>query len=285
MAYCSIQEAFPDPEQSESGRIARKEERRRAKQCKGPALAFLKAGGDMEVDVDRQQYTRTGEGEWVGGGAAGGGGGGGGGAAGGVKEGFTGSEDVIGSEGSIVQKKVGNSRSLPALAAETPGYFGKGMEEGGGFRSSERATGVAPKGVEGYADFRNEPNDNPGYVLNSDFLASFGAIGYEKSAGKPLLSKPSVNDAWKPIGPTGATTSFFEALPWTGESSGSSRSDGLCSMSVDEKEQLVKRIDILFAKLERLESARNENATSEISLFVLSGLFLMFGLDVIRRTA
>jgi hypothetical protein len=277
MAYCSIQEAFPDPEQSESGRIARKEERRRAKQCKGPALAFLKAGGDLEVDVDRQQYTRTGDGEWVGGGGAA--------SAASVKEGFTGSEDVIGSEGSIVPKKAGTTRSLPALAAETPGYFGKGMEEGSGFRSSERATGVAPKGVEGYADFRNEPNDNPGYVLNSDFLASFGAVGYEKSAGKPILSKPSVNDAWKPMGPTGATTSFFEALPWTGSSGERSRSDGLCSMSVDEKEQLVKRIDILFAKLERLESARNENATSEISLFVLSGLFLMFGLDVIRRTA
>jgi len=274
MAYCSIQEAFPDPEQSESGRIARKEERRRAKQCKGPALAFLKAGGDQEVDVDRQQYTRTGEGEWVGGGSS-------------VKEGFVGSsEDVIGSERSSVPKKVGNSRSLPTLAAETPGYFGKGMEGDDGFRSSERATGVAPKGVEGYADFQKDPKTNSGYQLNPDFLASFGAVGYEKSAGTPLLSTPSVNDAWKPMSPTGATSSFFEALPWPSESSGERRrSDDGCSMSVEEKEQLVKRIDILFAKLERLESARNENATSEISLFVLGGLFLMFGLDVIRRTA
>ena len=43
--YSEIDEAFPDTA-LQSGRIARKEERKRAKQCKGPALAFLKGQGE-----------------------------------------------------------------------------------------------------------------------------------------------------------------------------------------------------------------------------------------------
>ena len=60
MAGCSIEDAFPDIA-GESGRVARKEERRKAKRCGGPALAFLKAGGEgnhlgneVDVDPDRQ---------------------------------------------------------------------------------------------------------------------------------------------------------------------------------------------------------------------------------------
>ena len=82
---------------------------------------------------------------------------------------------------------------------------------------------------------------------------------------------------WKPLTPTGSRSAFFDALPAPG---GEYRSG---VFSRDEKEVLLKKLDTLFARLEELESKRNEYAHTEISLFILSGLFLMFGLDSVRK--
>lgn len=291
MAYCSIAEAFPVPtDPGQAGRVARKEERRRAKSCKGPALSFLKGGGDLGVDVDRQSWGASAAARepelltndssmlklgWE------------------EKEGFEGSAaerepgvDVIGSNTKLPNPKiVGRSTELPKLAAETPSYFGAG--EDGIPVSEPPTTGRVPNAVESFADFSALPGDNPGYQLRPEFLGSFGAVGYEKSSGRALLDTPNLNDAWKPLTGSGGNTSFFEKLPWPGgRSNGRGSTDSqLCSMSREEKEALVKKIDLLFAKLERLEGRRNENSSTEVALFVLSGVFLMFGLDVVRRTA
>ena len=111
-------------------------------------------------------------------------------------------------------------------------------------------------------------------------MGSFGAVGLEKSAGKSTLTTPSVNDAWKPLTPSGARTSFFELLPSPG---GEQISSSYSSFSKDEKETLLKKIDTLFAKLEDLESQRNEYAHAEITLFVLSGLFLLYGIESLKK--
>jgi hypothetical protein len=284
MAYCSIDEAFPDPtDTGNPGRVARKEERRRAKTCKGPALAFLKADGDTGVDVDRQQYTPKHPAElltrnmkpmqmgWDS-----------------EKEGFTNSKesgvDVIGSQASesIPLRK---PTDLPKLSAEAPSYFGAGLD---GPRDMSSAPSIAPRtpsGIEQFADYSSLQNYNPGYQLHPDFNGTFNAGGAGKAAGV-LTAAPSLKDAWKPLTESGANTSFFEKLPWPGGRSHTrERGDEMSGMTREEKEMLVKRIDLLFAKLERLEGARNENATTEVALFVLSGLFLMFGMDVVRRTA
>lgn len=308
MAYCSIDEAFPvsDP----AGSVARREERRRAKQCKGPALAFLKAGGDGGVDVDRQGYGRAPEPELLSGVKGRG-----------DREGFADASgavedrevDVIGSkqtkrnstlpDPAAVQK----TTELPKLAAEVPSYFGRGEEDAAAGASNTsaaaRATPLVPKGIEQFADFSKLPGDNPGYRLAPDFMATFEGRGYDKSAGTVIPETPQLEDAWKPITPTGAQTSYLsEWRPSGGGGGGAGRGraqgrsaggswdsgsvgSGGGSMSREEKEYLLKRIDLLFAKLERLEGGRSENAQTEIALFVLSGLFLMFGLDVVRRAA
>lgn len=302
MAYCSIEEAFPVEDLAGSpASVARKEERRRAKMCKGPALAFLKAGGDLEVDVDRQGYGLGPEPELLSG----------------VKGRDTGPKelregysdapdgrdiDVIGSStykknASLPDAKtVAKTTELPKLSAEVPSYFGRSEEDA----ASTSAPAAAPAkpapaprsmpAVEKFANYSSLAGDNPGYQLAPDFLGTFGAVGYDKSAGKALLGTPNLNDAWKPLTPSGAQTSFVsEWMPSSGrsqrrssESSWGGRGDG---MSREEKEILLKRIDLLFAKLERLESGRNENAQTEIALFVMSGLFLMFGMDLVRRAA
>ncbi len=293
-----IQDAFPDTA-LQSGRVARKEERKRAKQCNGPALAFLKGGGegtDWQVedtpltanpDPDRQQYKRSVLPKAMGG-----------------YDGFTSNQtsdnkkwipkptslqdeeekelvanlvgqqvnDVIGYKSQqTLPKNLPRASQLPDTRKDmfgkpTKPYFGKGLEDS-------------------FADFSKSLEDNPGYTLTqntADFLGSFGAVGLANSQGKPFSATPSVNDAWKPMTPAGARTSFYEFLPPpAGEYPTSSQDYGV--FNKDEKTALLKKLDTLFARLEELESKRNENAHVEISLFVLSGLFLMYGIDAARR--
>jgi hypothetical protein len=153
-----------------------------------------------------------------------------------------------------------------------PAYFGRGRND-------------SVSGPEGFADFSSSMTDNPGYKLTSggggaDFLGSFAGAGLDRASGRPLLATPSVNDAWKPLTPSGARTAFFEYLPAPG---GEQVSGSISSFSREEKESLLKKLDTLFARLDDLESKKNEYAHAEISLFILSGLFLMFGLESMRK--
>jgi hypothetical protein len=86
---------------------------------------------------------------------------------------------------------------------------------------------------------------------------------------------PSLNDNWKPLSPGGAQTSFFDTYPAAAQAN--------TSFSKEEKETLLKKLDTLFARLEELETKRNEYAHAEVTLFILSGLFLMFGLETMRK--
>jgi hypothetical protein len=288
--YSEIDEAFPDTA-LQSGRIARKEERKRAKQCKGPALAFLKGGGEGESwqeepsisDPDRSSFKRSPLPKAMSG-----------------NDGFTSDQipsntkwipkptdeqekelvsnligqqvnDVIGLKSQkTLPKNLSSASQLPDRKKDMFGkpvktYFGKGLDDS-------------------FADFSSSLTDNPGYTLTNqtDFLGSFGAVGLANSQGKPFSAVPSVNDAWKPLTPAGARTSFYEYLPPpAGEYPTSSSDWG--AFSKDEKSALLKKLDTLFARLEELESKRNENAHIEISLFVLSGLFLIYGMDTLRK--
>lgn len=270
MPYCSIQEAFPDTA-TQSGVVARKQERKRANKCGGPALAFLKGideddRGYGSVDPDRQAERPMPPPESMNAKPRGS-----------YEEGFiatpTASElenliqsevkDVIGQTQGTVNKQV---KALTKQGQESVStnnsYFGRSVEE------------------EGYADFSSSLSDNPGYqVMPADFLGSFGGVGVNKASGKATLATPSVNDAWKPLTPSGARTSFFEHLPYPG---GTETSESTI-FSREEKETLLKKLDTLFAKLDDLESKQNEYAHTEITLFVLSGLFLLYGLDAVKK--
>ncbi len=290
MSGCSIDEAFPDTAFS-SGYVARKEERKKAKNCKGPALAFLKAGGEgnnIGEDPDRHGYKVKAIPESIQRG----------------QESFsnysdespsntkwipkrtneTEDEEIKNLVGQRVDDVIGQKsrKTLPrAIEAagdlpdpkkdmfgnKTPSYFGKSLDDS-------------------FADYSSSLNDNPGYILTApgaDFLGSFGAVGGLSGAtGKPVLATPSVNDAWKPLTPSGARSSFFELLPPPG---GEMPSSSNSLFSREDREALLRKLDTLFARLEALESRKNENGQMEVSLFILSGLFLMYGLDVIRRIA
>jgi hypothetical protein len=229
MPFCSIDEAFPD---TKTTRTAKKEEKKRAQKCGGPALSFLKS---IDSDPDRQAERPLPPPESLNQ----------------TKETFTMNSSSTNLKDKRVQDVIGSDDS----------YFGQS--------------------IEGYADFSRSLEDNPGYqVLPADFLGSFGAVGADKASGKASLTTPSINDAWKPLTPSGARTSFFEHLP---AGSGDNLSESSSSWAKEEKESMLKKIDALFAKLEDLEAKRNEYAQTEITLFVLSGLFLLYGIESLKK--
>jgi hypothetical protein len=305
MSGCDLRDAFPEDTAKESGKVAAKEERRKAKRCGGPALAFLKAqeapalGAALNLaqDPDRQNLRPLPPAETMSRAVR--------------DEGFGDSvsmsglsqtkeacewnpvkltecdslqrdlaasyesqkEDVIGQKRRAAGPRATiSAREIPDVDKDSygfkvPDYFGKTAVD-----------------MDTFADFSRSLNDNPGYQLGpggADFLGSFGAVGLGKASGSPTLATPSVNDAWKPLTPGGARSSFFDALPPPGGELVGSSDGG--SFSRDEKAALLKKLDTLFARLEEMESKRNEYAHMEISMFILSGLFLMFGLETVRK--
>jgi hypothetical protein len=256
MSGCSLNEAFPDTA-AESGKVARKEERKKAKACGGPALAFLK----MSDDPDRQAARPMPPPEKMG------------------KDGFQASppegqglitdlvgervDDVIGCQVARPPKAVQSTTQLPDSGTSiVPSYFGKANDNA-------------------FADYNAAPSNNQEYQLQkANFKGSFETLGIDKAAGSSMLSIPNLNNAWKPLMPTGTNTSFFEPLPANEEYSIVARGE---SFNRDEKTVLLKKLDVLFARLDDLENKKNEYAYAEVSLFILSGLFLMFGIETIRK--
>jgi hypothetical protein len=283
MAGCSLTEAFPDITE-ESGKIARKEERKKAKACKGPALAFLQS-----QDPDRQaerpppppdaslaskdflQKKALSHGD--------------------QKDSYAdfkpirikGSEDddkalsnamlgervndVIGQKGRSLPKGTSaiqiTDPGKTMYGEPVPSYFGKNND------------------TDSFADFSKLAGDNPGYQLEgSDFMTAFSGKGVDKAAGGAGSSGevPSLDNVWKPLAPRG----LVPTAPAAATSSGLAYPHD-ASFNNEEKQTLLRKLDVLFARLEELESKRNDYAHSEVALFILSGLFLMFGMETMRK--
>lgn len=287
MSGCLLQDAFPDTAK-QSGQVAKKEERYKAKKCGGPALAFLKAGSDPDrqahhplPSIDKLEGREGFQAKQI-------------------KESFVAQDEqnleyapvtvsnCNREEREIVKNLVGQrvddvigekSRKTLPRAAESPAqtpdftktmygdpvpsYFGKSVSD------------------DGFADYSSSMTDNPGYMVQgSTFSPNSNEKGLEKASGPISLPTPSIMDAWKPITPSGARTSFFESLPQGDQQDSNGHH---ASFSKDEKQSLLQKLDTLFARLEELESKSNEYAHAEVSLFILSGLFLMFGLETVRK--
>lgn len=234
MSGCSLEDAFPDGG-GRSSRISRKEERKRAEKCPGPALSFLKAQGQDEQDPDRLSPPLPPVERLKG------------------SEGFTG--NLVGQRvNDVIGQKARNT--LPTTRKEdvspTPAYFGKSLES-------------SPSVSEEFADFSSSVQDNPGYLLGpkpqTDFLGSFGAVGLGKAGGVGL-PPPNTDNTWKPLSKGGVTTSYVPN---------------------EHHETVLKKLDILFARLDDLESRDSDNSHVEVTMFILSGLFLLFGIESLRK--
>lgn len=256
MAGCSLTEAFPDVT-DKSGKIARKEERKKAAKCGGPALSFLKAE-DPDRMAERPDDSPPAMKR---------------------KEGFNASDlnlqtaDSVSLIGAQVNDVIGEKAKKSLPRACTPGGATEGAADSS--RGSEKVPSYFGKSDDSFADFNPLLTDNPGYQIQGAGFGSFDKKGLEKASGQ-LLPTPVLNNVWKPLTPSGAETSFFKAQYGNKES----KDD---SFSKDEKQAFLRKLDVLFARLDDLENKKNDYAHTEVSLFILCGLFLLFGLESVRK--
>ena len=289
MEYCSLSDAFPDfgdgpgspgCKGNKGAEIARKEEKKKAKRCKGPPLTFLDPPGEGPVvDPDRPALrpmpevpplnSATGLREHAPVDAP-------------QKEAFSDYTsprprgEII---ASLHSEKADPSEmrvlnTMPRQVAgpnkqqknKLPSYFGANFDD--------------DAVEEGFASFTNIIGDDPGYRLSPDFGSAFDGKGADKASGSEVLPTPSVKNAWKPLTPGGARTAFFDSLPLPG---GIIPVDQADQAPPYNKEEFFKRLDSIYARLDDLEIRRSENAQSEVLLFIMSGLFVLFSMDLIVR--
>lgn len=292
MEYCSYEEAFPQigggPSNpgcidQKGSQAARKEERKKAKRCKGPPLTFL------DLDPDRPAVQRVPEVPPLN-------------PATGLREhapvdapqaepfqdvnvpyDLT-SQRQPDDAGQIARNTFPNVPGQNKfLKKETnckiPSYFGASGDMEEGFQGT---FGLQPKNYAPQAPYTDVIGNDDSYRLFPDFKDAFKRVtNMDAIAGKSLAPIPSVVNEWKPLTPSGANTAFFDHLP----PPGGQYPKGTTAVSMDDPAVLSKKIDTLFTRLDDLESRRGENTQTEILLFVMSGLFVLFSMDIMSKQA
>ena len=117
-----------------------------------------------------------------------------------------------------------------------------------------------------YADYEPEATNE---TLYPDFRKTFDQSGVARAGS--ALPDPSVNMYWKPLTTGGAQTSFVEHLPPAQRSADPSM------------EEVMKKIDRLFARLDDMNTSSPEQVTSELLMFISSGIFVLFAMDVLVK--
>lgn len=338
MNGCSLEAAFPSMgdtpvpgcSSNSSSKEARKEERRRAKKCKGPPVEFLNWNDNDETyekDPDRQHLNkapnvpsmnkRTGLREHVPVTAPHG-----------ETEPF---EDVIGKGFGSANEKTNTNAAYGAtqsyesqrariqVVEESP--RNDGNPDGDWSRNTltitpgqtEQPIGRVPRArffgaesgdnLENFADYK--PNAK-NYLLEPDFRSVYNtqSLGKAGSGASPssqgdvekllknqqALPVPSVSDYWKPLTKLGSQASaFFEKLPLPGgdydnNSVVTADTSHTSGATVGGNKIILKKLDELFARLDDLQRGGSaEQAQMEVLMFISSGIFLLFAMDLLLR--
>jgi len=282
MNYCDLDAAFqaigsaPSPgcENDYSTKMARKEERRKARRCKGPPATYLDINGDK--DPDRQNLNKLPEIPPMN-----------------PATGLRQHAPVTAPQGSVEpfvetfhHNKHSEHTSTPEynedplqhyLEDETRGHYMAVPTTNNNIITKKRFFGASGPTDEPYADYIPDQQD---YKLQPDFLKAFEHSGVAKAGASATLPNPSVNMYWKPLTTSGAQTSFIEQLPPPGgKYYRPSRSyDGEISM-----EDVMKKMDKIFARLDDMNQSSPEQITSELLMFISSGIFVLFLMDLLVK--
>jgi len=154
-----------------------------------------------------------------------------------------------------VDNSLPSPRSMGNQATPTPSFFG--------------AEPFSNPNEDTMAVYNGSMRNKGGYMLDADFTKSFEETGFGKSAGK-MVPTPELRQRWKPMSADRIDTSF------TNESK--SHFEGLSSQDMLA---MRSKIDTLMARLDDLENrADGANPQLEMLSFIMTGLFLMFVLDL-----
>lgn len=280
MNYCALDDAFqaiggaPSPgcSMDAASKAARKEERRKARRCKGPAATYLDLDPDRPSDQNVPSFpamnSAIGMTEHV------------------PVTAQYGPSEPFKNKKSQVDQNVPNFDKDPlydyvqsdisehvmkvktsdggALAAPRKSYFGASMEDGD----------------DGFADYIPDETVEP-----TDFRKAFDHMGVGRAGSTASLPNASANMYWKPLTRTGANTAFVEHLPPNAlHNSNAYTSHSQSHRDHGSMSDVMKKIDKLFARLDDMNSSTSpEQATSEIMMFVSSGIFVLFLMDLMVK--
>jgi len=164
---------------------------------------------------------------------------------------------------SIFQNKPSVNNALPSPRSvnkleqsKVPSFFG--------------AEPFSNPGEDTMALFNSHVNNPNGYMLDADFTKSFDTSGFGKSNGTPVPT-PELRQRWKPLSADRIDTSFTD----TGKGS------QFHGLSTEDIKAMQSKIDALMIRLDDLEyRAEGANPQLEMLSFIMTGLFLMFVLDL-----
>ncbi len=271
MEYCSLNDAFPAVgppppgcRGADSSSTARKAEHRRAKKARGPQLEMLSGDFDearargaaaQAQDPDRQAERTEPPTAFKHG------------------AGMETTENFAGMQPVVYQPVEPSNRA--ATSKPTPKWFGTAV---GGEEGFTPYTGSLSR--------EEDAEKSMEYMLQPSFENAFKARAADKPTGGPVLPIPNLDDRWKPMtAPTGALTAYYERFQAPEAAAANSKSDGVSTPDVLE---IKKKLDKIFARLDDMEGRRlgTENSNTEVGLFVMTGVFVMFFMDLlVRKTA
>jgi hypothetical protein len=143
------------------------------------------------------------------------------------------------------------------------------------FKTTKKYFGMDPDS-DGFADYEPEATNE---LLYPDFRKTFEQAGVARAGSSTSLPNPSVNMYWKPVTTAGAQTSFVEHLPPPGGKYHPRPSMG-GEVSMDH---VMKKLDKLFARLDDMNTSSPEQVTSELLMFISSGIFVLFMMDLLVK--
>ena len=273
MNYCALDDAFqtiggaaPSPgcTNEYAAKAARKEERRKARRCKGPLATYLDIS---DKDPDRQQLNKLPDVPAMN-------------PATGLRE----HAPVYAPQGSLepfVPRNDGDPvgdmvrSELPIVGLNVPGT----TEAQKPCPGRKKFFGADPDG-DTFADYIPDQDD---YRLQPDFLTAFEQAGVARAGSTSKLPNPSVNMFWKPLTPSGAQTSFIEHLPPPGGKYYTPPSRINSNGEDVSNDDIMKKLDKLWARLDDMNTSSPEQVTSELLMFISSGIFVIFMMDLLVK--
>lgn len=314
MEGCSINDAFPSGPYGSASCLdtkvadeSRRQEKKRARKCRGPHGTYLNMGYNMvgaidsppdkpyKMDLDSlptlnpatgmtvhepvtEQYNY---------------------------ETFVGGMDDLPS----IRKDVAGQNALQS--SQAPTFFGASPNDTQPSAVNQR-NGLVENFQSQVAPFTNIIGTEESYTLEPDFRKSFATKGVAKAENVPtgsgpsptsletayltptkmmpnsILPVPNIDLFWKNgnNAVAGGQSSFFSQLKAPGgEPAGSAVDQDAASDVPGARREVLEKLDRIFARLDDVEAARSENSQTEVLLFIMTGLGVIFLMDIGCRAA
>jgi len=288
MNYCALEDAYqeiggaPSPgcAMDTATKAARKEERRKARRCKGPAATYLDIPSQ---DMDRQSFRPMPDVSAMN-------------QSTGLREHASVTEEAFTQESMIDETYTHRSNHPENTSPVSSPEYDKDPLHNyvvneqraqimtvpvstDQFSTKKKFFGADPDG-DAFADY---VPDQENYRLQPDFLTAFEHAGVAKAGSMSKVGMgskmppPSANMYWKPLTPSGTQTSFIES-PSQHKYYPDAKHGGISNA------EIMKKIDKIFARLDDLNAASSpEQIHSELLMFISSGIFVLFMMDLLVK--